>query len=325
MKQSMMQMIGTFLLGILVPCMIFPRQQDAPAPTVETTQQTQVTTCPQPVDEPVLITVLDGAGNLLQMELESYVFGVVLAEMPAAFEPEALRAQAVASRTYALKQGEENKHPMGAVCMDSSCCQAYISPQAYITQVSTREYADKVESAVQATAGQVLLYADALAETTYFSCSGGMTEAAAAVWGRDYPYLQAVKSPGEEWAESFAFQRYFTAAELCGKLGLSIPEGAALHFCVLSYTAGGGVAQMEICGSVFEGTQLRQLLELPSTMFAFSADAYGITVTARGKGHRVGMSQYGADAMALQGSSYAEILSHYYGGTTLAQYVAPEN
>lgn len=321
MKQSMMQTIGTFLLGILVPCMIFPRkQQEQPPQITETTQPTQITTGAPEEAAPMMITVLDGAGELVVMELEDYVFGVVLAEMPAAFEPEALQAQAVASRTYALKQAEANKHPEGAVCMDSGCCQAYISPQDYVAQVSTQAYADKVAAAVAATAGQVLLYDRALAETTYFSCSGGMTEAAEAVWGKDYPYLQAVQSPGEEWAEGFASQRYFTVAELCGRLGLTLRDGERFRFTRISDTPGGSVAQMEICGQIFTGTQLRQLLELPSTMFEFYEDAYGITVLSKGKGHRVGMSQYGADAMALQGNDYAQILSYYYKGTQLAQY-----
>jgi stage II sporulation protein D len=174
------------------------------------------------------------------------------------------------------------------------------------------------------TAGQVLRYDGALIEATYFSCSGGMTEDAAAVWGSDLPYLQSTPSPGEEKAEHFTDTVTFTAEEFARRLDIA-PEGLpATWFSEPVYTDGGGILTMEIGGVTFKGTTLRQLLGLNSTAFILSAVGDTITVTTKGFGHRVGMSQYGADAMAVQGSTYEQILLHYYRGTTLEAYSAED-
>ena len=153
--------------------------------------------------------------------------------------------------------------------------------------------------------------------TSFVSCSGGSTEDAVAVWGQDVPYLQAVDSPGEEDAPRFTDTVKFSSGEFAEKLGLTASGAPADWFGAATYTDGGGVDTMTIRGQTFTGTQLRSKLGLRSTAFEISVSGNTVTITTRGFGHRVGMSQYGAQAMAREGSTCAEILAHYYTGTEL--------
>ena len=251
-------------------------------------------------------------------DMEAYLVGVVLAEMPSDFEPEALKAQAVAARTYTRKAGlTGGKHGDGSVCTDAACCQAWISPEEYLTRGGTEEGLERVRTAVYATAGEVLTYEGELIEATYFSCSGGRTEDAVAVWGADFPYLQSVSSPGEEAAAHYRDTVIFTPVKFQKLLGVTLQGQPDTWFGEVKHTDGGGVAEMVIGGKCYTGTQLRSVLGLRSTAFAVTAGESDIVITTRGYGHRVGMSQYGADAMAVAGSSYEEILAHYYPGTVL--------
>lgn len=272
------------------------------------------------------IPVLHADGQVVESDLEEYLVGVVLAEMPAAFDLEALKAQAVVARTYALRRYETaNKHDGGAVCEDPQCCQGYKSPTEYLEEGGARSNIDRITQAVMSTAGQVLTYEDELIEATYFSCSGGMTEDALAVWGADIPYLQATDSPGEEEAAHYTDTEIFSPDDFAQILGFSAEGNPESWFGAVTYTNGGGVDTMEIRGTAYQGTQLRSLLGLRSTDFTVNVTDEGIVIVTHGFGHRVGMSQYGADAMAVSGSTYEEILAHYYQGTTLRQYAAVEN
>jgi stage II sporulation protein D len=160
----------------------------------------------------------------------------------------------------------------------------------------------------------VLTYEGSLIEATYFSCSGGSTEDAAAVWGTDFSYLRAVDSPGEEHAAHYTDTVSFTVDELEQRLGVAL---AGEWIGRVSYTAGGGVDTILIGGKCFTGKEIRTILGLRSTVFEMEVSGETVAITTRGFGHRVGMSQYGADAMAVSGSSYEEILAHYYPGTTI--------
>jgi len=258
-------------------------------------------------------------GSIGERNMDAYLVEAVLAEMPASFGEEALKAQAVVARTYARKAYETGgKHGDGSVCTQSSCCQAHITQEEYLKQGGTEESIEKVHAAVKATSGYVLTYEGTLIEATYFSCSGGSTEDAAAVWGADYPYLQAVDSPGEENAAYYEDTVFFTPREFCDALGISLSGSPSGWFGPVSYTEGGGVDTMNIGGKAYRGTELRSALSLRSTRFTVAADETTIAITTRGYGHRVGMSQYGADAMAAAGSTYPDILAHYYPGTSLS-------
>ena len=292
------------------------------APTQQTTAPTQQPTEPtapptQPTEpEPVATIWVILRGERVEMVLEEYVTGVVLAEMPAAFAEEALKAQAVASRTYALRMCGDSYHA-GAVCTDPGCCQGYLSPEVYVASYGTQAYCDRVRAAVDATAGEVLTYQGRVIYCPYFSCSGGSTESAVAVWGSEIAYLQAVDSPGEEFAYTYQDVFSFTWEEFQRALGVRLEGDATSWFGVVCHTAGGGVDTMEIGGVFYRGTTLRALLGLPSTRFSITVDETQILVKTLGYGHRVGMSQYGAEAMAQNGSTYSQILAHYYTGTQL--------
>lgn len=249
------------------------------------------------------------------MELEDYLTGVILGELPAEFEPEAKKAQAVAARTFAWKAFTTGgKHGDGSVCTDSRCCQAYIDPETYTG--STQAVEDAREAALD-TAGMVMTYEGMLIEATYFSCSGGSTEDAVAVWGTDFPYLRSTDSPGEENAAHYSDTVTFSAEEFQQKLGVTLTGAPDSWFGMTTYTAGGGVATMEIGGVSYSGTTLRSLLGLRSTAISVSTRGSSITITTRGYGHRVGMSQYGAEAMAAGGSQWQDILQYYYQGVRI--------
>ncbi len=264
----------------------------------------------------VTIPVIHDSGDVEIMELDSYLTGVVLAEMPAAFEAEAIKAQAVVARTYTMKRIESgDKHNQGAVCTNPACCQAYCSPEEYLNKGNPPENLDKVEKAVLSTSGRVLRYQGQYIDATYFSCSGGRTEDAAAVWGTDVPYLQAVDSPGEEHASHYTDTVTIPVNEFLQKLDLE-PTGV-LRIGKITYTDGSGVDTIEIAGKTLRGTQVRQKLGLRSTVFTIQVLGDSVSITTKGYGHRVGMSQYGAQAMAKSGKRYPEILQYYYTGTIL--------
>ena len=272
--------------------------------------------------ELIEIPVLHPDGTVEKMALDTYLTGVLLAEMPASFQVDALMAQAVVARTYALRCHDgKSKHDEAAVCMDSACCQGYCSGDDYLKKGGKSGDLKKVNSAIRMTKNLVLTYRDELIDATYFSCSGGSTEDAVAVWGTDIPYLRATDSPGEEDASHYTDSVTFSANELAERLNLTSSDDPTAWFGEVTYTAGGGVDEILICGVPFGGTELRKLLDLRSTAFTVTVVGDCVTFHTRGFGHRVGMSQYGAEAMAASGSNFEEILYHYYHGTQLKQYV----
>lgn len=326
MKQRHAEILAALLLGALAPLLVVSssvhsrRAQSSPPRFSEraATEAAETTAPDGAVQSGAVIPVLLPDGTVERMDLEEYVGGVILGELPADFSQEAKKAQAVVARTYALRSCEAGvKHPQGAVCTEASCCQSYCAPEAYLAAGGTQEAVDCAREASRATAGEVLTYGGRLIDATYFSCSGGRTEDAVAVWGADVPYLQATDSPGEEGATHYTDTVRFGAEEFQRLLGVTLDAPAEQWFGAVRYTDGGGVAQMEIGGVAYDGTTLRRLLNLRSTAFTMTAVGSTVTVTTKGFGHRVGMSQYGAQAMAAAGSSYTDILLHYYQGVRI--------
>ncbi len=269
----------------------------------------------------ILIAVKQDSGSVESIALEDYILGVVLAEMPSWFETDALKAQAVVARTYTLKRIDGNaKHNEAVVCTDPGCCQGYSTVDAYYEDGGVTANLEKIRKAVTDTKGQVLKYGGKLIEATYFSCSGGSTEDAAAVWGQDVPYLQATSSPGEQEAEHYTDMEYFTREELERLLGVTLDRGSGKWFRNITYTEGDGVDTLKIGQREFTGLEVRRLLGLRSTVFSVTVVDDTVIFTTKGFGHRVGMSQYGADAMAVAGNDYRQILAHYYKGTVLETY-----
>ncbi|MCH5285946.1 MAG: stage II sporulation protein D [Christensenellaceae bacterium] len=264
--------------------------------------------------------------------LEDYVAGVVAAEMPARYHPEALACQAVAARTFAIRQCRElggsgcKSHPGSDACIDSACCQGYLTPAAQRDKWPG-EYtamAARVESAVRVTAGQILTYDGMPIEALYHASSGGMTEDAAEVFSSSRPYLISVDSPGEEGYAGYVTQITFSRSAAvrmlteafpdCGVTEADLPNQLELR----SSTASGRVDTVSVGSRLITGAQLRQALGLRSTLCTWDCDEDSITFQTRGYGHGVGMSQAGAQAMAAAGETYADILAHYYPGTHLS-------
>ena len=320
MKQFWKDLWFAVFLGLILPGVIL----NAAASYTDSSPDSDPVSVPaaalsETMPEGTALPVLVRAGEEVQEEdLDAYLVGVVLGEMPTDFAPEALKAQSVAARTYAWKAYVTGgKHHDGSVCTQSGCCQAYIDPQQYLEQGGSLEGLAKVRQAVAATSCLVLSYQGELIEATYFSCSGGQTEDAVAVWGTDYPYLQSVESPGEEDAVHYEDVLTYSLQQFQDALGIVLSDPPEQWFSQVEYTNGGGIASVNIGGQSYTGTQLRSLLGLPSTRFSIQVVSDTVTITTNGYGHRVGMSQYGADAMAVSGSSFQEILAHYYPGTAL--------
>ena len=325
MKRLEKDFIIAWVLGMLLPTVILLVAINLDDRQISTTSHLT-----DPIASDILvfssgaeIPVLMENGQIENMELENYLCGVVLAEMPADFELEALKAQCVVARTYALRRlNVGTKHLSGAVCTDPACCQGYMSAEVYIERGGDQYSVSKVRRAVAETAGEVILYDGKLIDATYFSCSGGMTEDALAVWGNDVPYLKATVSPGEENAAHYYDTVTFSPEEVEEILNINLIGGPDRWFEPITYTEGDGVGVISVCGNRFTGVEMRKMLDLPSTNFTVIATEDEIQFRTKGYGHRVGMSQYGAEAMAVDGKSYDKILSHYYNGVVISRYKA---
>ena len=258
-----------------------------------------------------VVAVLGEDGEVFRLPLESFLVGVVAAEMPASFQVEALAAQAVAARTYIMAaRAAGGRHADAIVCCDPGCCQAWRDPSGL-----GEDALDKIERAVAVTAGQVLYYEGRLAETPFCSCCGGRTESAAAVWGGERPWLVSVDCPDCGHAPRLASCRTFSLAEAADLLDCDADDLRAMT--VLGYTEGGRVDRVAVGGSARTGTEVRAALALDSAAFTWLIQGQRIAFASLGFGHGVGLCQWGADGMAAAGASYADILARYYPGCEL--------
>ncbi len=266
------------------------------------------------------------AGEPVETTLAEWLPGAVAGEMPASFEPEALKAQAVAARTYILSRidGGAAAHPEAAVCDDPGCCKAHLT-DAQLRENWGESYdanMDKILSAVRGTDGLYLSYEGEAIEAVFHSSSAGMTEDAGELWSAR-PYLVSVSSP--ETAEDVP--DYVTAvtvspADFAAKISGAHPEAQldgepAFWLGGLTRGASGRVESADIGGAAVSGAELRELFALRSTAFTLDYTDEGFLFTVTGYGHGVGMSQYGANVMARDGVGFEEILSHYYPNTQL--------
>lgn len=326
MKQKWIDVLLSVFLAVIIPGIIFSLfyKREVSVSEISFATETQ-TTLPFSIDDSDVLVLLDN-GEVQCMDLNTYLISVVLREMPADFEMDALKSQAVVARTYTLRRKMQNdKHEQAEICTDSACCQGFCAQEEYLSSGGDAARLQKVVDAVNETSGEVLTYYGELIEATYFSCSGGSTEDAKAVWGVDIPYLRAQDSPGEESAKYYVDTVTFTVGEFCNLLGEEFTGYPEMWVENVTYTAGGGVDTIRLCGRDYKGIDLRKKLGLRSTAFVLTAAGDTVTITTKGFGHRVGMSQYGADAMALKGNDYQQILLHYYPGTVLEQYPLGED
>ncbi len=275
---------------------------------------------------------INSSGKIEKLPLEEYVKGVVAAEMPASFNIEALKAQAVAARTYAYKRWRAasgkgcSMHPDADVCDDSTHCQAWITKTEMLKKwgiFSYYHYYSKINQAVNATEGMIILYQNEPIDPLYFSTSNGKTENSEDVWENQIPYLRSVASPGEENSPHFSHVKEIPVDVVVSRLKEKWPDiiidnkNPEKQWKVLEYSSGGRIKTMQVGNKIIKGTEFRQLFELKSTDFKWERSGKNIKITTKGFGHGVGMSQYGANAMAKAEADYIEILKHYYTGVEI--------
>lgn len=302
-------------------------EASAPAAAESTAPETSAAPAPLAASArepaPDSITVLTD-GGAVTMDMQEYLVGVVAAEMPATFQDEALKAQAVAARTYAMYCAKGQKHGEAQVCTDYTCCQAWQSEEALRQKWGGDydTYSQKIRAAVEATAGQYLSYEGQPVFAAFHSSSAGATEDCGQVWNPS-PYLVSVSSP--ETAEDVP--NYISTVE-CTPLDFrdtllyAHPEAdftgeESGWIGEIRLDGSGRVASAVLGGVSMKGTKLRQLFSLRSTAFQLEYTGESFRFTVTGYGHGVGMSQYGANVMARQGETYTGILAHYYPGTVL--------
>ena len=257
-----------------------------------------------------------------QVPLEEYVVGVVSSEMSPSFELEALKAQALAARTYIINQmlnGDKVDLPENAIATDT------VSHQVYQDIEELRKkwgqdfdtYYNRITEAVTATSGQIMTYENEPISVSYFSTSNGYTENSEDYYTNEIPYLRSVESPWDTNSPRFTAEKQFSDTEIEQKLGVSLPEDGSVD-SELKRTDGGRVASVTVGGKTFSGRDIRKNLDLDSSDFEWSRQNGTVTVKTKGWGHGVGMSQYGADGMAKEGKTYDSIVHYYYQGIDIA-------
>ncbi len=278
------------------------------------------------VDAATVVRVAMQDGSVCEMTMKDYLWSVVAAEMPASFEPEALKAQSITARTYTawkMAAGEQN-HPHAHVCTDITCCQAFLHREQAQANwgAAAAAYAETIRAAVAATDGEVITYQGAPIQAVFFSSADGRTEDAVAVWGSAVPYLVGVDSPEGDSVPNYHTQVTLPAHQV-KSLVLAAYPGADLSgapetwFGKPTLTASGRVGSMPVGGIDLSGTTLRSLFSLRSTSFTVQTTADSVSFHVTGYGHGVGMSQYGANALAQQGKQCHDILRWYYTGVEI--------
>lgn len=262
--------------------------------------------------EPKIKLYLSEENKIIELLLENYIVGVVAAEMPASFELEALKAQTVCARTYAFRKLlEDRKYPQEANLSDDiNSCQAYISQKEFNQRhPGYKELYKKIKEAVGQTRGEVMIYNGEPIDALYHSTCGGQTESAFNVWGENIPYLRSVKCRYCKQSRHYESVQVFSIQDFTTTLGV---DNSQPQVQVSENTPSGRVKKIKINNKELSGEKLRHLLGLPSTWCRFKVNAQQVEIESRGYGHGLGLCQYGANGMALEGKTYHEILKHYY-------------
>lgn len=244
----------------------------------------------------------------LYLDLENYVIGVVAGEMPALFQDEALKAQAVAARSYVLSKKKDGNYEVSASTSDQVFLTSYEMKEKW--QEDYDEYYNKILNAVKKTTGEVLTKDNKILKAFYFSMSNGYTENSKDVFGEDL--TQSVESPFEASLSNFEIVKEFSKNELLEKLGVDNLNIENQQISETKHTS-----SIIIGGKEFSGIEVRKLLNLRSTDFEIKQVGENFNIITRGYGHGVGMSQYGANELAKSGKSYKDILAYYYKNTRL--------
>ena len=266
------------------------------------------------------------ADEVREFDLEEYLVGVVGAEMPASFPEEALKAQAVAARTFIISRimaskGDVAEHKGAPVCTNPAHCKAWKSVDELTAAWgdNAKENLSKIEKAVKSTENEIAVWNGAPISAVYYSMSSGNTENAADVWGGDVPYLKSVSSSFDENAPNFNSTAEFTLDEFKKIILSEAPEAVfgenpSEWFSEPTLSEGGGVMSIKIGGAEFKGTKIRSMFSLRSHNFSITPEGDKIIFKVKGYGHGVGLSQWGSKFLADSGKNYIDILKYYYTG-----------
>lgn len=301
--------------------------------TGERVESTGEKTAQERIDEQVMLRVWDGK-EVKKMSVAEYLPGVVRGEMPASFEMEALKAQAVAERTYIyykMETGGKASHPNADVCMSPQCCSAYTSRKKAAQNWGDKAeaYEKRIQEAVKETDGQVMLYEDQPILAVFHSSSNGVTAASGDVWAKDLPYLTSVASPeGKDNVPNYYSVQEFPAQEFQETFCKAHPEAKFSAdpdewITRVRHNGSERVGSVRIGGVTVEGTEVRSLYGLRSADFTAQCTKKTVTFRVTGYGHGVGLSQYGANEMAAQGKEWQEILQWYYTGVDITDQHLP--
>lgn len=329
MKHTLIYIISILIIIILLPFIII---KGLGSPFLISQQ-------PLPKSSnPLAIKVFDSfSKKTIEMDLDEYVKGVVAAEMPAAFEPEALKAQAIAARTYVLGRYQKlyipkkNIHSDADVCTDPAHCQAWVNKETAMKKWSFFQknmYWKKVSDAVDSTSKMIITYDKTIINPLYHACSPQITEDAKNLWdGKEFPYLKSVSTEGDEKSPVYKTIVDLNLNDFVNEIKKAYPdysrssEPVKNQLKILEKTSGDRVKEVEISKQLISGSAFRALFNLNSTCFNFEYPSdEKIRIVVTGSGHGAGMSQWGANGLALEGGSFEEILKHYYTGVEITKF-----
>lgn len=263
-----------------------------------------------PLKKEEKVTIYRTNGKIETLTLEEYVIGVVAAEMPASFNIEAIKAQAILARTYTLKSKSTNKK-----LTDTVSTQAYID----ISQMKSKwgsnysKYYNKIKDAVTKTSGMYITYNGEIIDAVYHSTSNGYTEDSIEVWGYSIPYLKSVSSSLDRFVKGYEKTITKSSSYILKLFGIENLD----EISIIKRNSSGRVSEVKIGNNIYSGVNIREMLSLRSTDFDFKIEDDNLIITTKGYGHGVGMSQYGANEMAKIGKTYEEIIKHYYQGVKI--------
>ncbi len=315
--------IGLLALIILLPTMIVMPFGNETKQMNQPVQSDRVTTdAPIVLNSDVDVSVYKTAAKTIEtLPLEDYVKGVVAAEMPADFEMEALKAQALTARTYIIKMllnPTDMNLPEGADITDAIIHQVYKN-DADLQNIWGKDYdwkIKKITQAVKETEGKIITYDGKPIEALFFSTSNGQTQNSEDYWSSAFPYLRSVDSPWDKDSPKYFFQQAFSVGEVESKLDVKL-SGDGQIGKIVKRTSGNYIDVIDINGKKLSGKDIRVSLNLKSSDFTILKKKDQVIVQTRGYGHGVGMSQYGANGMAQEGKDYTKIVQHYYNGVEI--------
>ncbi len=316
MKRIIVVFVVVFVITAAIPIMVYLRygKYEKPVPEAEDT----------------LSVYIKSEDKVVEMKKSQYLKEVVSAEMPANFEIEALKAQAVAARSYlearrnAYKvSGKPDVHKGAEICTDHTHCKAWVSESARRESwgADANKNWEKISAAVDGTANEVMTYDGEIISAVFHSTSSGKTENSKDVWGGERPYLVSVESPGDKVSPKYKSEKEMTLSEF-KKIAEENIEGVDFSKEIIGEEArseAGGILTISIGGVKIKGTQLRTFYDLRSTNVQINIDGDRVFFDVTGYGHGVGMSQYGANYLAGEGKDYKEILKTYYTGIEIVK------